>query len=248
MAVVRRFFIVLIVGLLWAGRSSAQNPVPPTGTITGRVLDAATQQPVSDVNVVVEGTPRGAVSGPDGTFTIVGVPAGSQTVRARRIGFSAPVQIVVVPTSGSVSVVFPLQRQAVSLEDVVTTGYGTQRRVAITGSIATVDANQADVGAVTNVNQMIQGRAAGVQMTTNSGEPGAGAQITVRGGSSISASNEPLYVIDGVPINNTETENAGIAPGTDSPSLPRSPLTLLNPNDIASISILKDAAAAIYGT
>jgi iron complex outermembrane receptor protein len=248
MAVVRRLFIVLIVGLLWAGRSGAQTPVPPTGTITGRVLDATTQQPVSDVNVVVEGTRRGAVSGPDGTFIIVGVPAGSQTVRARRIGFSAPVQIVVVPTSGSVSVVFPLERQAVSLEDVVTTGYGTQRRVAITGSVATIDANQADVGATTNVNQMIQGRAAGVQMTTNSGEPGAGAQITVRGGSSISASNEPLYVIDGVPINNTETENAGIAPGTDSPSLPRSPLTLLNPNDIASISILKDAAAAIYGT
>ncbi|MGH9419346.1 MAG: TonB-dependent receptor plug domain-containing protein, partial [Thermoanaerobaculia bacterium] len=164
------------------------------------------------------------------------------------IGFSAPLQIVVVPTSGSVSVVFPLQRQAVSLEDVVTTGYGTQRRVAITGSIATVDAAQANVGAVANVNQMIEGRAAGVQITTNSGEPGAGAQITVRGGSSISASNEPLYVIDGVPINNVETESPGISPSAATPALPRSPLTLLNPADIASISILKDAAAAIYGT
>ncbi|HEV7837045.1 MAG TPA: carboxypeptidase-like regulatory domain-containing protein, partial [Gemmatimonadaceae bacterium] len=154
MAFVRRFIIALVVGLLWAARSSAQNPVPPTGTISGRVVDATTQQPVSDVNVIVEGTRRGAVSGPDGTFTIVGVPAGSQTIRARRIGFSAPVQIVVVPTSGSVTVVFPLERQAVSLEDVVTTGYGTQRRVAITGSIASIDANQANVGAVANVNQM----------------------------------------------------------------------------------------------
>jgi TonB-dependent starch-binding outer membrane protein SusC len=248
MAVVRRLFLALVVALLWAARSSAQNPVPPTGTITGRVIDATTQQPVADVSVVVEGTRRGAVSGADGTFTIVGVPAGSQTVRARRIGFSAPVQIVNVPTSGSVTVVFPVERQAVSLEDVVTTGYGTQRRVAITGSIATVDADQANVGAVANVNQMIEGRAAGVQLTTNSGEPGAGAQITIRGGSSISASNEPLYVIDGVPINNVETENAGISPSADTPPLPRSPLTLLNPADIASISILKDAAAAIYGT
>jgi iron complex outermembrane receptor protein len=94
---------------------------------------------------------------------------------------------------------------------------------------------------------MIEGRAAGVQITTNSGEPGAGAQVTIRGGSSISASNEPLYVIDGVPINNTETENAGIGIGGD-PPLPRSPLSLINPADIASISILKDAAAAIYGT
>jgi TonB-dependent starch-binding outer membrane protein SusC len=248
MALVRRLLLALVVGMLWAARSSAQNPVPPTGTITGRIVDATTQEPVSDVSVVVEGTRRGAVSGADGTFTIVGVPAGSQTVRARRIGFSAPLQIVVVPTSGSVSVVFPLQRQAVSLEDVVTTGYGTQRRVAITGSIATVDANQANVGATVNVNQMIEGRAAGVQITTNSGEPGAGAQITVRGGSSISASNEPLYVIDGVPINNVETESPGISPSAATPALPRSPLTLLNPADIASISILKDAAAAIYGT
>jgi TonB-dependent starch-binding outer membrane protein SusC len=248
MALVRRLLLALVVGMLWAVRSSAQNPVPPTGTITGRIVDATTQEPVSDVSVVVEGTRRGAVSGADGTFTIVGVPAGSQTVRARRIGFSAPLQIVVVPTSGSVSVVFPLQRQAVSLEDVVTTGYGTQRRVAITGSIATVDANQANVGATVNVNQMIEGRAAGVQITTNSGEPGAGAQITVRGGSSISASNEPLYVIDGVPINNVETESPGISPSAATPALPRSPLTLLNPADIASISILKDAAAAIYGT
>ena len=248
MAAVRRLILALVVGLFWSAQTSGQTPVPPTGTITGRVIDAITQQPVADVNVVVEGTRRGAVSGADGTFTIGGVPAGSQTVRARRIGFSAPVQIVVVPTSGSVTVVFPLDRQAVSLEDVVTTGYGTQRRVAITGSVASVDAAAANVGVTSNVNQMIEGRAAGVQITTNSGDPGAGAQITIRGGSSISASNEPLYVIDGVPINNVETENAGMTPGSGDVALPRSPLNLLNPADIASISILKDAAAAIYGT
>jgi iron complex outermembrane receptor protein len=244
MAVVRRFLLALVIGLVCTSRLGAQTP---TGTITGRVVDSTTQQPVADVSVVVEGTRRGAISGADGTFTIVGVPAGSQTVRARRIGFAAAPQVVAVPANGSVSVNFPVARQAVSLEDVVTTGYGTQRRVAITGSIATVDAAAANVGATTNVNQMIEGRAAGVQITQNSGEPGAGAQITIRGGSSISASNEPLYVIDGVPINNVETENAGIGIG-GSPPLPRSPLTLINPADIASISILKDAAAAIYGT
>ncbi|MFL5489483.1 MAG: SusC/RagA family TonB-linked outer membrane protein, partial [Gemmatimonadaceae bacterium] len=184
----------------------------------------------------------------DGTFTIGGVPSGSQTVRARHIGFGAPVQVVAVPNAGSVAVVFALSRQAAVLEEVVTTGYGTQRRVAITGSVATVDADAANVGVTSNVNQMIQGRAAGVQITQNSGEPGAGAQIRIRGGSSISASNEPLYVIDGVPINNTETENVGITLNSDSPPLPRSPLNLINPADIASISILKDAAAAIYGT
>jgi hypothetical protein len=231
MAVVRRFFLALVVGLICTARLDAQ---VPTGTISGRVVDAVSQQPVADVTIVVDGTRLGAITGADGTFTIVGVPAGSQTVRARRIGFSAPVQILVVPTAGSVSAIFPMERRAVSLEDVVTTGYGTQRRVAITGSIATVDADQANVGVVANVNQMIQGRAAGVTLTQNSGEPGAGAQVTIRGGSSISATNEPLYVIDGVPINNVETENAGIGIG-GAPPLPRSPLTLIYTSDIASI-------------
>ena len=244
MAVVRRLILALVVGLLWSARLGAQ---VPTGTITGRVVDSTTQQPLSDVSVVVQGTRRGAVTAADGTFAIVGVPAGSQTVRARRIGFSAPVQIITVPSGGTATVVFALDRRAISLEDVVTVGYGTQRRAAITGSVATIDASAAQVGVVSNVNQMIEGRAAGVQITQNSGEPGAGAQVRIRGGTSISASNEPLYVIDGVPISNVETENAGIGI-SGSPPLPRSPLTLLNPSDIASISILKDAAASIYGT
>ena len=95
---------------------------------------------------------------------------------------------------------------------------------------------------------MIEGRAPGVQVITNSGEPGAGAQILIRGGTSITASNEPLYVIDGIPINNDNTEASGFTPDR-TPPLPRSPLNLLNPSDIASISILKDAAAtAIYGS
>ena len=90
MAVVRRLILALVVGLVCSVRLGAQ---VPTGTISGRVVDAASQQPVADVAVVVEGTRRGAVTGADGTFIIVGVPAGSQTVRARRIGFAAPVQI-----------------------------------------------------------------------------------------------------------------------------------------------------------
>ncbi|HCU11973.1 MAG TPA: hypothetical protein DGB72_07605, partial [Gemmatimonadetes bacterium] len=102
MAVVRRLTLALVAGVLLSARLGAQNPVPPTGTVTGRVLDAGSQQPVADVNVIVEGTRRGAVSGPDGTFTIGGVPSGSQTVRARRIGFGAPVQVVIVPNGGSV--------------------------------------------------------------------------------------------------------------------------------------------------
>ena len=134
-----------------------------------------------------------------------------------------------------------MQPAVALLEGVVVTGYGTQSREVITGSIATIDVEEAEVGVLTNVNEMIQGRAAGVNIVRNSGEPGAGVQIRVRGGTSISASNEPLYVIDGVPIQNVSTEAGGIGNLTD--GLPRSPLALLNPSDIASITILKDASA-----
>ena len=245
MASVRRFFLALVVGLICSVRLGAQ---APTGIISGRVVDAASQQPVADVAVVVEGTRRGAVTGADGTFTIVGVPAGSQTVRVRRIGFSAPVQIVTVNAGGTAALVFAVQRQAAVLEDVVTTGYGTQRRLAITGSVSTIDAAQVQVAAPVNVTNLIEGRATGVQITQNSGEPGAGAQILIRGGTSISASNEPLYVIDGVPMSSDQSiEPGGFGIG-GSPPLPRNPMNTLNPSDIQTITILKDAAAtAIYG-
>ena len=247
MVVVRRFTLALLVGLLWSMRLGAQNPVPPSGTITGRVVDADTQAGVPDVSVVVEGTRRGAVTGADGTFTIGGVPAGAQTVRARRIGYGAPVQTVNVPNGGSVSAIFSMSKQAAVLEEVVTTGYGTQRRLAITGSVATVDADQAKVAVPTNVTNLIEGRATGVQITQNSGEPGAGAHVLIRGGTSISASNEPLYVIDGVAVSGEASEPGGVGIGGD-PPLPRNPLNLINPSDIQSVTILKDAAAtAIYG-
>jgi len=245
MAVVRRFFLALVVGLICSARLGAQ---VPTGTISGRVVDAQTQQPVADVAVVVEGTRRGAVTAADGTFTIVGVPAGSQTVRVRRIGFAAPVQVVTVTSGGTVAVVFPVERQAAVLEQVVTTGYGTQRRLAITGSISTIDADQAQTAAPVNVTNLIEGRATGVQLTQNSGEPGAGAQILIRGGTSISASNQPLYVVDGVPLSADESAEPGGATPMGAAPLPRNPMNLLNPADIQSITILKDAAAtAIYG-
>jgi TonB-linked SusC/RagA family outer membrane protein len=247
MAVVRRLTLALVVGLLWSARLSGQNPVPPTGTVTGRILDADTQQPVADVSVFVEGTRRGAISGPDGTFTIGGVPSGSQAVRARRIGFGAPVQVVVVPNGGSVSVIFSMDRKAAVLEEVVTTGYGTQRRLAITGSVSTIDADQAKVAVPTNVTSLIEGRASGVQITQNSGEPGAGAHILIRGGTSISGGNEPLFVIDGVAVSGSQMEPGGMGISGD-PPLPRNPLNMINPSDIQSITVLKDAAAtAIYG-
>jgi iron complex outermembrane receptor protein len=182
---------------------------------------------------------------------LAGVPPGTVTVRATRIGYAPQTQEVTVSVGAPVTANFTLNPAGVILEQVVTTGYGTQRREAITGSVATVNADDANVGVITNANQMIQGRVAGVIVQANNGEPGAGMQIRIRGGTSISASNEPLYVIDGVPVNNAPVEPRGLdlSGGASGAPLERSPLATLNPSDIQSITILKDASAtAIYGS
>ncbi len=246
MTLVRYILPAFVGGMLWAVAVGAQTP--PTGTVTGRVVDSTTQQPLPGVTVLIEGTQRGTVTGLDGAFRISGVPAGNQRVRARRIGYNPRVATVLVGAGATESVQFGLSASASLLEGVVVTGYGTQRRVAITGSIATIDADKANVGTIANVSQLIEGRAAGVNVVQNSGEPGAGVQIRIRGGTSISASNDPLYVIDGVPVNNVETETSAVRISNNEPPLPRNPLNLINPSDIASVTVLKDAAAAIYGT
>jgi TonB-dependent starch-binding outer membrane protein SusC len=241
-----RYLIPALTGaLLWSGSLAAQGT---SGTITGRVLDSASSTPIPGVAVRVEGTQLGALSRDDGVYFIGGVPTGSYTVRATRIGYAPRGQSVTVTGGGTATANFTLPRQAAVLQEVVTVGYGTQRREAITGSVATVDPAQANVGVIANANQMLQGRVAGVHMTTNNGEPGAGTQIRIRGGTSISASNDPLYVVDGVPLQN-ENAVAGAAINGVNAALGRSPINTINPNDIESITVLKDAAAtAIYGS
>ncbi|HEV8266211.1 MAG TPA: SusC/RagA family TonB-linked outer membrane protein [Gemmatimonadales bacterium] len=246
MALVRYVVPALVATLLYPFALAAQ---VPTGTITGRVTDAVSQVPLAGVTIRIEGGTRlETLTRNDGGFALGGVPAGVHRLRATRIGYAPLAQDVTVTAGGAAEAMFALPPQAALIEAVVVTGYGSQRREAITGSVATVDAGTADVGVVSNVNNMIQGRVAGLNVTTNNGEPGSGAQIRIRGGTSIRASNEPLYVIDGVPIQNVATEPGGIGVGGD-PPLARSPLNLLNPSDIGSITILKDAAAsAIYGS
>src|SRR5438093_117874 len=245
MRLVRHVIPALVGGLLWAVPLSAQDS---TGAVTGKVVDGTTQQPLPSVEVSIAGTPYRMLTRLDGGFLLSGVPAGVHRLRATRIGYGPQAQEVTVSAGGTATAQFTLVPAAAILEAVVVTGYGTQRREAITGSVSTIDANAANVGVVDNVNNMVQGRAAGVTIIQNNGEPGAGAQVRIRGGTSISASNEPLYVIDGVPINNVPTEPGGFGVGGE-PPLPRSPLNLINPSDIGSITILKDAAAtAIYGS
>ncbi|MFB3113261.1 MAG: SusC/RagA family TonB-linked outer membrane protein, partial [Gemmatimonadales bacterium] len=242
MALVRKVILTSIASLLWAGQLAAQ-----TGTITGRVTDAATTGAAAGAGVEIEGTQRGTTTGPDGAFVLSNVPVGTHQVTARLIGYAPVTQEVTVMAGRTATVEFSLQRQAVVLDEILVTGYGAQRRVAITGSIASVNVDEANVGVISNVDELIQGRVAGVNITQNGGGPGSGVQIRIRGGTSISASNDPLYVIDGIAIQNLPTEAGGIGIGGTA-SLARNPLNLINPNDIESITILKDAAAgAIYG-
>src|SRR5688500_16009240 len=157
MAIVRRLTLALIVGVLWTLPLDAQ---APSGVVSGRVVDSATRLPIADVTVMIEGTRLGTSTRADGTFLIGGVPVGTHVVRARRIGYGSPQQSVTVVPNGTATVEFALDRRVAILEEVVTTGFGTQRRLAITGSIATIDPDAANVGVAPNVNSLIQGRAA----------------------------------------------------------------------------------------
>jgi TonB-linked SusC/RagA family outer membrane protein len=245
MAVVRSL-IPAVVGVLFAASSLGAQA---TGSITGRITDSTSGQPLGAVSIAVDGTLRRTASNMDGSYTISEVPAGTQRITVRRIGYGGKTATVNVTAGGTVRADFGMTAQAAALGEIVVTGYGTQRREAISGSVSTINAEAANVGVIANATQMLQGRVGGVQMTTNNGEPGSGVQIRVRGGTSISASNEPLYVVDGVPLQNESGDpgRPGVA-GMD-PGLSRNPLNSINPNDIETITVLKDASAtAIYGS
>ena len=203
---------------------------------------------MQSVTVTIEGTQRGAITRVDGGFLLVDVPAGTSRLRVTRIGYTPQLKDVAIAAGQVANVRFVMQAVAANLGAVVVTGYGSQRKEAVTGSVATINADEANVGAIANPTQLLAARAPGVNVTLNSGEPGAGAQVRIRGGTSISASNDPLYVIDGVPLQNNESEARGYGIG-GSPALGRNPLNAINPSDIASITVLKDAGAtAIYGS
>ena len=244
MAIGRRLMIAALAALCASGPLAAQTQ---TGTVVGTVRNAQTSAGLANASLAIEGTRRGTSSMANGSFVLPDVPVGPIRLVVRVIGFAPVTRDLTVTTGEPVTVEFVLEPQAQVMDEIVVTGYGAQRRAEITGAIATIEADQANVGVVTSPDQMLQGRAAGVTVQQQTGDPGASMQIRVRGGTSISGSDEPLYVIDGVVIQNEATEPGGNGVGGD-PSPARNPLSLINPSDIKSITVLKDAAAAaIYG-
>lgn len=200
--------------------------------ITGKVTDTRDGSGIAGVTVVPKGGTGGTQTRSDGTYSLSVGP--SITV----IVFSSVGYVTQeVTIAGRSSVDVSLAVSNASLGEVVVIGYGTARKRDLTGSVTTVNAKDFNKGAITTPEQLIAGKVAGVAITPNDGAPGSGSTIRIRGGSSLNASNDPLIVIDGMPLSNSGISGVANA------------LSMINPNDIASFTILKDAsAAAIYGS
>ena len=218
-----------------------------TGRITG-VVRLQSGAPVAGANVMLGGTRIGGVAGDDGRYLIAPVPAGRYQLRVSMIGYATVEREVVVGAGATVQADVELQVQALALGEVVVVGYGTRRRAEVTGAVTTVSTSARESAPVQSLDQLLQGTAAGVVVTQASSAPGGGISVRVRGTTSINGNTEPLYVIDGFPI---ENDIAAASPGNggrEGGIAPSNPLAGLNPADIESLQILKDASAtAIYG-
>jgi len=205
-----------------------------TGTISGTVSGASSGETLPGANVAIVGTQRGSSTNANGQFTISGLSPGAYTVRASFVGYQPKTKSVDVEPGETTEVNFALT-SGLAMDEMVVVGYGTQQRSDLTGSISSVPTQDLEEAAVESAQEAIQGKVAGVTVTQNSGSPGSGFSVRIRGTGTTGNSN-PLYVVDGTPV--TGATDAGVG-GID----------FLNPSDIESIDILKGAsAAAIYGS
>ena len=222
-----------------------------TTTVAGQVTEARSNRPLPGVTIQVNGTRLGAVTADDGRFRIVGVPAGSQVLSVRRLGYASARHAVVVAGSGTTTANVELQPQATSLDEVVVTGTaGGEVRRSIGNSVTTISAPEAtQKAAAQNLSSLIGARAPGVIIAPGTGRLGAGPSIQIRGRSSIGLDNSPLLYVDGVRVNNATTAGpVGLGLGGQASNV-SGRLNDINPEDIESIEIIKGpAAATIYGT
>lgn len=204
--------------------------------ITGSVTDGETGEALVGASVFVSGTTTGAVTDFSGKYTLR-APEGATQLRVSYTGYSE--KTVAIEASNVIDIQLT---PSANLEEVLVIGYGTVKKGDATGAVNVVSEKNFNKGAIVSPEQLVSGKIAGVQITSNSGEPGGQGTIRVRGGTSVNASNEPLFVIDGVPIDNSSHDPGGFSKG-------RNPLNFLNPGDIENVTVLKDASAtAIYGS
>ncbi len=222
--------VIFIMGVLLSMSLSA---AAQNRTITGNVTDASDGEPLIGATVMLPGnTTGGAVTDLDGNFKII-IPQSTKTLTVSYVGY---VSQHVTITGNTIAI--KMHSDQKSLNEVVVIGYGTARRSDLTGSVSTVQSKDFNKGMVSSPEQLINGKISGVQIMSNSGSATAGSTIRIRGGASLNASNDPLIVLDGVPL-----EQGGIS-GNSSNFL-----SMINPNDIESMTVLKDASStAIYGS
>lgn len=234
----KKRFISIIIVWLTAIIATAQT------VITGRITDARTGEPLIGATLVPKSSNElGAVTNIDGQFTLTTRVKLPLTLDVQFIGYrSQEVDVY----DGAESVDIELVENTNRLNEVVVVGYGTQKRTQLTGSVVTVKADIFETSQAATLDGALSGQVAGLNVTASSGQPGADSQLRIRGGNSVNASNEPLYVIDGFiyfkDASNSSTGLGGFASGLN-------PLATINPNDIESVEVLKDVSAtAIYGS
>ena len=224
----------VLVLFLWFGTMAS---LIAQRTISGTITDDK-KEPLIGASVLVKGTSTGTISDVSGAFSF-SIPANGTTLIISYTGYAS--KEIAIGASNNYNVM--LEQEAIDLSDIVIVGYGTQSKKELTGSVSKVTSETISRLPVTGVDQALQGQAPGVQVTSASGTPGASVSIRVRGPSSISAGNQPLYVVDGIPSNTGSYSQIGVG------GQQTNALADLNPADIESIDVLKDAAAAsIYGS
>ncbi len=225
------YFSMLKKLMLFFAFMAFTNGVFAQQEITGQVLDADGDIPIPGVTVSVKGTTNGTITDLEGKYKITAKPG--DFLVFSYIGYET--QEIAVGNNTVINI--KMKESDIGLEEVVVIGYGTVKKVDATGSVTAVSSDDFNQGNITSPQELLVGKASGVVVTAPTGQPGAGSTIRIRGGSSLRASNEPLIVIDGVPV-----DNSGIGGMAN-------PLASINPNDIETFTVLKDAsAAAIYGS
>lgn len=210
-----------------------------TGAIFGQITDAETGQALPGAHVFLPDLNRGDVTDREGNFTISNLPAGTHALRISFVGYQTHTQNVEVGPGVLFELNVEMRVAAIRFDEMVVTGYATTPKRELTAAITTIQSREIQDIPLQNVEGLLQGRAAGVQVQSVSGNPGGAFRVQVRGQGSINAASEPLYIVDGVQISHSQL----------SIYASQSPLNSLNPSDIESIEILKDqAAAAIYGS
>lgn len=215
----------------------ALSSIVQTGELAGTVTDA-TGEPLPGANVYIEATGQGASTDADGEFQIFDIETGTYEVSVTFIGYEEFVQEVEILEGQTTEVEFELKQKTSQLDEVVVTGYGTRERSQATGAISAVSAEDFENRTIQTADEALQGNATGFNMVSTSGQPGGDSFIRIRGMGSISAGGDPLYIVDGTRLENSYR-------GTQAST---NILQSINPNDIASIEVLKDAeATSIYG-